>query len=154
MATLFDREMIIEHIRQDAINQFPQDVTSRYALVAGNFFEAVPEGADCYILKNVLMDWSDSEYLQILHSCRQAMNKGTGRILVIESMISETSNFTRFFSLQMAMMMRAARHRTREEHQALFERAGFVLTQAHPLGLEQMLLEGRPKEQPEGELEP
>jgi precorrin-6B methylase 2 len=153
-ATLFDREMIIEHIRQDAINQLPQDITSRYTLVAGNFFEAVPEGADCYILKNVLMDWSDAEYLQILNSCRQAMNKDTGRILVIESMISETSHFTRFFSLQMAMMMRAARHRTREEHQALFERAGFVITQAYPLGLEQMLLEGRPMEQSEGEQEP
>lgn len=152
-ATLFDREMIVEHIRQDTINQLPQEVTSRYTLVAGNFFEAVPEGANCYIMKNVLMDWSDAEYLQILHNCRRAIHKGTGRILVIESMISETSPFTRFFSLQMAMMMRAARHRTREEHQALFSRAGFVLTQAHPLGLEQMLLEGRPMEQQEGEPE-
>jgi hypothetical protein len=152
-ATLFDREMIVEHIRQDTIDHLSQDITSRYTLVAGNFFEAVPEGADCYIMKNVLMDWSDAEYLQLLHNCRQAMHKGSGCILVIESMISENSPFTRFFSLQMAMMMRAARHRTCEEHQALFTKAGFVLTQAHPLGLEQMLLEGRPVEQLEGELE-
>jgi hypothetical protein len=153
LATLFDRETIIEHLRQSSISQLSQDISPRYSLVAGSFFEAVPEGADCYILKNVLMDWSDPEYLQILRRLRQAMDERTGRVLVIESVISETSPFTRFFSLQMAMMMRAARHRTREEHQLLFETAGFVLTQAHPLGLEQMLLEGRPMGQPEREPE-
>jgi hypothetical protein len=144
MATLFDQQAIVEHIRQGPLHALPEEVTSRYSLVAGSFFEAVPPGADCYICKNVLMDWSDEECLQILRCCRHAMNTSTGRLLVIEPVISETSPFTKFFSLQMAMMMPAARHRTVGEHQALFEAAGFMLTQAYLLGLEQMLLEGKP----------
>jgi hypothetical protein len=46
----------------------------------------------------------------------------------------------------MAIMMRAARHRTQAEHQALFAAAGWSLVRAQALGLEQMLLEGRPAE--------
>ena len=95
-----------------------------------------------YIIKNVLMDWPDKEYIQIIQRVRQAMNEHTGRLLVIEPVLNEQTPFTKFFSLQMAMMMHAAQHRTLDEHQALFESAGMTLTNAIPLGLEYMLLEG------------
>lgn len=149
-ATLFDRTPIIEHVQQNFFNTFSEDITSRYKLVAGSFFEGIPPGADCYILKNVLMDWSDAEYVHILRQCRQALDGHTGHILVIESAISKDSDFTKFFTLHMAMLMRAARHRTLEEHQALFAVAGFQLTNAHALGLEQLLLEGYPSSGQEG----
>jgi precorrin-6B methylase 2 len=147
-ATLFDRASIIEQVQRDFRSALSEDVVSRYTLAAGNFFEAIPSGADCYILKNVLMDWSDEEYVQILRQCRRAIGEHAGRILVIESVISEDSTFTKFFTLQMAMMMRAARHRTLEEHQALFASAGFRLMHAFPLGLEQLLFEGTPSTAP------
>jgi O-methyltransferase domain/Dimerisation domain len=141
-ATLFDRPSIIEHVQKKPIRD--EEIASRYSQVAGDFFESVPAGGDCYILKNVMMDWPDQEYLRILECCRQAMDERTGRVLVIEPVISQETPFTKFFSLQMAMMMKAARHRTLEEHRSLFAAAGFHLTRANPLGLEQMLLEGRP----------
>ena len=34
--------------------------------VAGNFFERVPGGADCYVLANVLHDWDDQRAIDIL----------------------------------------------------------------------------------------
>ncbi|HVU70498.1 MAG TPA: hypothetical protein VHD63_25460, partial [Ktedonobacteraceae bacterium] len=73
-----------------------------------------------------------------------------GRVLVVEPVIGHTTPFTLFFSLQMAAMMRAARHRTLEEHQSLFAQAGFSLRQVRPLGLETLLLEGVPAAGPEG----
>ena len=136
---LFDHASIIEQA-QGLVSDLTEETATRYSLVAGDFFEAVPSGANCYVLKNVLMDWLDDDYLTIIHRCRQAMNQH-GHILVIEPIITETASFTKFFSLQMSMMMKAAHHRTVEEHQALFGKAGFRLTQMIPLGLEQMLLE-------------
>ncbi len=142
-ATLFDRVPIIEEVSRE-LAELPAGVAQRFSAVAGDFFAAIPGGADCYVLKNVLMDWSDEEYVRILHNCRRAIGDLPGRILVIEPVIGDETPFTTFFSLHLAIMMRAAHHRTLAEHQALFAQAGFRLVRAEALGLEQMLLEGRP----------
>ena len=48
----------------------------RCDLVAGDFFEAVPEGADVYLMKKVLHDWSDDDAVRILVNCRPAPSRG------------------------------------------------------------------------------
>jgi hypothetical protein len=141
---LFDQEEMIEAARQEICDSQPTDLLERLSFVPGDFFQSVPAGADCYLLKNVLMDWSDDDYLRILRVCRKAIGNHPAHLLVIESMLGAATPFTAFFSLQMAMLMRAARHRTREEHRALLRAAGFTATVARTLGLEQMLLEGQP----------
>ncbi|QBD76111.1 hypothetical protein EPA93_08850 [Ktedonosporobacter rubrisoli] len=138
-ATLFDRAQIIEQVQRNKLPKLTPDLTARYAQAAGSFFEEIPAG-DCYALKNVLMDWGDEEYLRILRACQKTLEP-SGTLLIIEPVLSDETPFTKFFSLQMAMMMHAARHRNLEEHKALLEKAGFTLSRAIPLGLEQMLLE-------------
>jgi hypothetical protein len=141
--TLFERAAVIEH----AYDLLPKTVTDRCALVPGDFFQTgdLPQWADGYLYKNVLMDWSDEAYVRILSACRRAMHPGRGRVLVIEPLMSEDARFTPFFSLQMSMLMQQAHHRTWQEHRALFEASGFHLTQVRLLGLEYGLLEGRPQ---------
>ena len=145
-AVLFDQAEVIAQVRAQ-MQTFPSAVAARYHTVAGDFFTALPPDGECYLLKNVLMDWSDDEACQILHGCREAMEPHHGRVLVIEPVIGSNTPFTRFFSLQMAMMMRAARHRSLEEHQLLATAAGLSLRQAIPLGMEQMLLAFGPSDQ-------
>ncbi len=48
-------------------------VADRCEIVAGDFFAGVPDGADGYILANVLHDWDDGRAVQILRACRHAM---------------------------------------------------------------------------------
>jgi hypothetical protein len=36
-------------------------VAYRCRVVAGNFFEAVPEGGDAYVLRAIIHDWEDEE---------------------------------------------------------------------------------------------
>jgi hypothetical protein len=48
--------------------------------VAGSFFEEIP-GADLYLIKRVLHDWSDEECIQILSNCRKSMKKGAKLVL-------------------------------------------------------------------------
>ena len=60
----------------------------RCRIVAGDFFDAVPQGADTYILKSVLHDWDDDEPIAILKNCRRAMRPDSA-LLVIERVLPE-----------------------------------------------------------------
>jgi SAM-dependent methyltransferase len=63
-------------------------VADRCEIAAGDFFDGVPEGADGYILANVLHDWDDHRAGQILRACRHAMRPG-GRVLIAERLIPD-----------------------------------------------------------------
>ena len=52
-------------------------LADRCQAVAGDFFESVPAGADCYALRLVIHDWDDEKATTILRRCREAMT-GTG----------------------------------------------------------------------------
>src|SRR5438445_12265747 len=63
-------------------------VADRCEIVAGDFFESVPAGADAYLLKSVIHDWNDRQAIRILENCRRAIPPG-GTLLVIEPMMPE-----------------------------------------------------------------
>jgi SAM-dependent methyltransferase len=64
------------------------EVGPRCQVLAGDFFEQVPRGADRYVLANVLHDWDDARSIQILRNCRRSMTGG-GRVLIVERLIPE-----------------------------------------------------------------
>lgn len=133
--TLFDRAEVIEQARA-------RGIAPQIRLCAGDFFLDPPPRLDAYLFKNVLMDWSDDDYQRILQRCAEVMAPHS-YLLIVEPVLTDNTAFTRFFSLQMAMLMHAAHHRTLEEHRTLAQKAGLTLTAIVPLGLEQMLLELR-----------
>ena len=122
-----------------------QGVISRCEIVGGDFFESVPAGADAYILKHVIHDWSDEQCITILKNCRKAMNKG-GKILVVEEIINEGNEFSigKFVDLQM-LVVASGRERTEKEFRELFDKAGFELTRIVPTMSPFSVLEGESK---------
>jgi SAM-dependent methyltransferase len=109
----------------------------RAEVVAGDFFQAVPEGADAYILKSVIHDWDDEESVAILKSCRKAIAAG-GRLLLVERVMPERMNASpvhqRMAMLDMNMLaLPGGRERTEAEYRALFAAAGFKLARVLPL---------------------
>ena len=64
------------------------DIADRSKVLAGNFFEQVPDRADCYLLANVLHDWDDARAIEILRNCRRSMARA-GKVLIIERLIPE-----------------------------------------------------------------
>ncbi|HVM12090.1 MAG TPA: methyltransferase, partial [Actinomycetota bacterium] len=50
-------------------------VLDRCRLVAGSFFERIPEGGDIYVLRYILHDWDDERAGAILRRCREAMHE-------------------------------------------------------------------------------
>src|SRR6476660_6503259 len=62
-------------------------MADRCQVVAGSFFEAIPGGADAYLLRHIIHDWDDAESMAILRSVRRALGKARGRLLVVETVI-------------------------------------------------------------------
>ena len=61
-------------------------VAERCEVVTGSFFEAVPAGADTYLLKSILHDWDDEHCALILAQCASAM-RPHARLLIVERMM-------------------------------------------------------------------
>ena len=55
----------------------------RCALAPGDFFDGIPEGADIYLLSQIVHDWNDERALRILRNCRRATGR-QAKLLLIE----------------------------------------------------------------------
>jgi hypothetical protein len=122
-------------------------VADRCTVQAGDFFEAVPRGADALMLKNVLHDWNDLKAIDILIRCREAMSRNA-RLLVIDRLMpprAEAGAQIDPFLIDLDMLVGAGGcERTEAEFGTLLSRAGLALTTITPtraLGL--AIIEGR-----------
>jgi O-methyltransferase len=64
-------------------------LTERATVVAGDFFEGVPGGAEGYLLSAVLHNWGDEDARRILTRCAEAAGEGAG-VFVIERLAATT----------------------------------------------------------------
>lgn len=116
----------------------------RCEVVGGSFFEAVPDGADAYLLKSVIHDWDDAEARRILLKCREAMADG-GRLLVVEPIIGPPNepDPAKFSDLNMLVML-GGRERTAEDFERLYSEAGFEVSGIVRTGSAFAVIEGVP----------
>lgn len=96
----------------------------RCRVVAGNFFEHVPDGAEAYLLKSILHDWEDEECITILHVIRSAMPEH-GVVIVIERDLGPPNENAAAKLSDLNMLVNpGGRERSEEEYAALFGAAG------------------------------
>jgi hypothetical protein len=116
-------------------------LSHRCQVEGGDFFSAVPTGADAYVMRHIIHDWEDSEAIAILGKCRQAMSPD-GRILVCETVIP-TGNEPSFGKwLDLMMLLVAGRERTEKEYDRLFSASGLKLNRIIPTVAEVSIIEG------------
>ncbi len=121
----------------------------RCQVIAGNFFETVPGGADAYILKSVIHDWDDERSLVILKNCRRVI-AAQGRLLLVELILParvEASPQCQIAAeLDVNMLLGpGGSERTESEFRTLFAEAGFELKRIIPLEASlPVLLEAEP----------
>jgi len=113
-------------------------LAARCEAVAGDFFEAVPEG-DLFLLKQILHDWDDAQCAKILSSCVTAMRPG-GRIVIVEQIIPDESSpsVATLMDLNMLVMLHG-RERTLREYDTLLQASGLrvrrVMQTRSPFGV-------------------
>ena len=139
--TIFDLHSTIEQARQ-YFNGEP--CGDRIAVIGGDFFHSVPEGADAYVLCGVIHDWDDDSAIQILRNCRLALNRN-GRLLLVEVVMPDDDRhcFSKLLDLKM-LVMTGGRERTRAEFAVLLKTAGYSLTRIIPTLAPQSVLEAIP----------
>jgi hypothetical protein len=99
---------------------------------ATDFFTAVPQGGDTYVLSNVLHDWDDGQAVTILRVVRDAMGVNS-QLLVVENVLDAPGRGAwdqrdlHLVDLHMLVMF-GARERRKADYDSLFIKAGLALS--------------------------
>lgn len=135
---LFDLPHVVEHAKD---NIESAGVSDRCDVVGGNFFEAVPEGADAYLMRHIIHDWDDAKSLTILRNCHRVM-PAESKLLLVESVIpSGNKPFGGKFLDLVMLLIPGGKERTEEEYRALLSKAGFKLSRIVPTETEVSIIE-------------
>jgi hypothetical protein len=109
-----------------------------------NFFEAVPAGGDCYVMKHIIHDWADGAALQLLRNIRRVIS-ANGKLVLAEAVLDDSADPHPGKLLDIEMMaFVGGKERTRSEFQQLLHSAGFALERIIPTNSPLCLLEARP----------
>jgi hypothetical protein len=127
-------------VTADAAPEFEAaGVAGRATISGGSFLDAVPDGADAYLLKNIIHDWAEDDALAILRNIRTSI-AADGTLLLLEQVLPPraTPHFGMMLDLEM-LVAAGGRERTRAEYANLLTRAGFrisrVIDTASPLSV-------------------
>jgi len=118
-------------------------LAERCQVESGSFFEAVPRGADAYLMRHIIHDWDDERAAKILRNIHQAMGEG-GRLLVVEGVIAPGNepSFSKLLDWTM-LVIPGGKERTEAEFRKLYESSGFRLTRIVPTQAEVSVIEGK-----------
>jgi O-methyltransferase domain len=102
-------------------------VADRCDIAGGNFFDAVPAGADGYLLKHVLHNWEDDRCVKLLRNIHAAAKPGA-RLFILESVVpsGNTPHMSKHLDLMMLVMTHGGRERTQAEWEAILTAGEFV----------------------------
>jgi len=127
---LYDQKETIERAPQ-LFEKF--QISDRVKVIAGNFFEQIPSGADLYIMKSIIHNWDDEPCINLLKNIHRAMSN-TARIVVVEMIVSDDNRpeLAKLLDIQMLACMRGGKERTREEFHRILEKSGFQVTRIIP----------------------
>lgn len=105
-----------------------QGVGGRVDYAGGSFFECVPDGDDCMLLKFILHDWNDARCRTILTNVRAALGNGT--LLIIERIVPEVVSpaDTDVIRGDLVMMSVGGKERTEAQYHNLLGEAGLRIT--------------------------
>ena len=127
---LFDLPVTIRIARSAASHA---EYSARLEFVEGSFFEALPAGADAYVLKKVIHDWDDERAIAILTNCREAMPHN-GRLLLIEPIIppGNAHSFNKLLDLLLLVWHGSGKARTETEHRSILAASNLEVARIIP----------------------
>ena len=100
-------------------------VAGRVTTVGQSFFDALPAGADLYLLRGILNDWPDREAAAILSRCAEAA-RPAGHVVVLKSVGPDDAPK----SLEIETVLVGGKRRTVAEFRELARQAGLEVRAA------------------------
>ncbi|WP_329175127.1 methyltransferase [Streptomyces sp. NBC_01477] len=141
--TLLDREHVVPVAADNLAASVGLD---RVELVAGDMFEAVPQGRDVYLLCRVLAGWSDDAVVGVFENCRKAMAGSASRLVILDRVVvdEDSTVLPALWDLHL-LMTNGGRHRTVEKFTELLGRAGLDVERVTELPAETSALIAAPR---------
>jgi len=138
---LFDQAHVMARTQP---NMERAGVADRCEMQTGNFFDAVPAGADAYAMRHIIHDWQDDQCIRILGNIRKVI-PASGRLLIIETVVPPGNgpSPSKLFDMIM-MVLPDGLERTEAQFHALLEASGFALTEITPTQSPVSVIEARP----------
>jgi hypothetical protein len=134
---LFD----LPHVTEAAKKTLSPAISRRCEFVGGDFFKAIPRGADVYLLKYIIHDWDDEKSRVILGRIREAI-ASPAKLLVVEDLLCGPNVPCDAKLGDINMLARTGgRNRTEKEYRDLLQSAGFQVTRIFPARGDLALLE-------------
>ena len=107
-------------------------LSDRCELVSGDFFEAVPEGADLHLLKQIVHDWNDERATRLLQNCHRALTPA-GKLLLVDMVVPPDNRPSPAQAMDLNMLvLLGGQERTEEQFERLLKAAGFRLDRVIP----------------------
>jgi precorrin-6B methylase 2 len=101
------------------------DVADRCQVVDGDFFKFVPTGGELYLISRVLLNWDDTDALQILKNCRAAMQP-PAKLLIMDFVLpNHEESAADLLSSLHSLVLCGRLLRTEDEYYHLLSEAGF-----------------------------
>jgi hypothetical protein len=144
LGILFDLPHVVAGAREVLESR---KVLDRCRTESGSFFESVPTGAECYLLKCIIHDWDDVRATSILANCRKAMQPSSA-LLIIDHVLPNRPEQGRSLpgfitDLEMLVRTPGGRERTDEQFRALLAGAGFDQKRVIPTDSPVSIVEAR-----------
>jgi ubiquinone/menaquinone biosynthesis C-methylase UbiE len=119
-------------------------VLKRCQLIEGDFFQAVPAGADAYLMRHIIHDWDDERSILILKNIRKIL-PAHGRVLLVEGIVEPGNKPSMAKSLDLTMLLiTGGMERTESQYEQLFQAAGLRLERIVPTASDISVIEAVP----------
>jgi hypothetical protein len=120
------------------------DLADRCKVMEGSFFEGIPGGADAYLLRHIIHDWTDEQSIQILGNCRKVI-PANGKLLIADSVVPAGNAPSPSKDMDIIMLtFPGGQERTEAQFRSLLKASGFELKSVTPTTSMISVLEGKP----------
>lgn len=119
-------------------------LAERCTVIEGNFFQNIPAGADAYLFRHIIYDWTDAQCTQILGHCRKVI-PANGKLLIADCVVPAGNAPCPSKNLDMTMLtFPGGQERTEAQFRSLLKASAFELNSTTPTTTPINVLEAKP----------
>ena len=138
---LFDLGHVVGRAKE---NLKAAGLAGRCSVIEGSFFETVPAGADAYLFRHIIHDWTDEQCIQILGHCRKVI-PASGKLLIVDCVVPAGNAPSLSKDLDITMLTYpGGQERTEAQFRSLLKASGFELKSITPTTSIVSVVEGKP----------
>lgn len=115
-----------------------EQIKQRVEVLGGDFFQSIPQGGSLYMIKHVLHGINQEQSVLLLKNIANVM-PSSGKLLIIEMMISEKNkpSYSKFNDLEMMLLSGTGRERTAHEFSEIITQSSLSIARilSMPMGV-------------------